>query len=80
MFYEEDLFVAEKFDFRFEQRMTSIEAIKKEAFLTLLEFSGILDRRRSCDESSIAKRKPSQAMDEIQKDLKSLVGTKPSNE
>jgi serine/threonine protein kinase len=44
---EDEYTVATKFDFEYEARMTNMLAVKEEAFRTILEYNGVLVRRRS---------------------------------
>jgi hypothetical protein len=70
------MFKCEKFYFDWEQRMTSIEAIKLEAFRSILSYHGILERRRSSiihpelgAPDNQLQRRPSTFADQVQKDL-----------
>jgi mitogen-activated protein kinase 1/3 len=63
IFYAEDMFVCDKFDFSYEDKCTSMEAIKEETFKMILEYNGLLCRRASL------MRRPSQIMSDIQKDV-----------
>jgi hypothetical protein len=74
------MFRCDKFNFDWEERMTSLEAIKEEAFKNILRYNGILEHRRaSVIEGLIAednqlKRRPSAFADNVQKDLQDLMG------
>ena len=43
----EDHHTVEKFNFQYEKRLDTMMAIKEEAFKTILEYNGVLERRRS---------------------------------
>ncbi|KAL0478720.1 mitogen-activated protein kinase [Acrasis kona] len=48
IFSEEDMFqVSDLFDFTYEDKLTDIESIKEEAFITITKYNRILIRRRS---------------------------------
>ncbi len=76
LFFEEDIFKCEKlFDFAYEDGMLDIQSVKEEAWKTVLEYNGILNRRRSSileledGHGHMLVRRPSKIKDDIQNDL-----------
>jgi len=75
LFFEEDIFKCGKtFNFDYEKHITDVESIKEEAFTFILEYNGLLCRRRGSvvegvEDNHILKRRSSRIRDEIQRDL-----------